>query len=167
MAGQADRRTPPSTVTQARRPTGTPAGGQYSTTPRTEAPTTLAGDSGRVDPSVAHRIPATELRRLLPGADPVHLPAVRSELARHLTTNGARGRPFTSWQEAWDDLTGAAHPRGPALRLRNVSCPGCGGRGFTTRHPSRNLARTGHPNVCGQCAGRRRTDVTLVAHSAL
>ncbi len=154
-------------MNQARRPTGIPAGGQFSTTPRTEVPTGLGARPGHADPSLAHHIPADELRALLPEAVPSHLPAARIELARHITARGDRGRPFTSWREAWDDLTGAAHPGGGALTLRSVTCPACRGRGVTTRNLSRNLARTGHPNVCGQCDGRRRTDVTLVARSAL
>lgn len=115
----------------------------------------------RLDPQVAHRIPASELIALVTsGRGQEYLSDLRVLLARQIQAGHVR-RPCATWQDAWNDLTGAAAHRPGRLTLHGVRCPTCHGRGFDTRHISRNLARTGNPTVCGECRGSRRATVNL------
>ena len=152
-------------MTQARRPVGVSDGGQFATQPKAEPELGLTPD--RLTAEVAHRVEASQLLQLLPGASQRHLPDVRRELARTIQAGPGRGRRYTTWQDAWNELAEVDHRGHGLVRLASVACPGCNGRGFDTRHPGRNLARTGHPAICGQCSGRRRTSVSLPARRAI
>jgi hypothetical protein len=119
----------------------------------------------RLNPSVAHHLDAHVLMDLLPHEDSRYLPDVRRALAQHI--DRGRREQFTTWQDAWNDLTRAAPHREGQLCLRGVSCPTCSGRGFDTRHPGRSLSVTGSPFLCARCGGNRHSDVTLRARQAL
>lgn len=146
------------------------ATGRFGTTARTEPvavnlePT--AASPRPLDPAVAHHIDARTLLGLLPYVDQRHLSSIRIELARHIQAGGTRRERLTTWQGAWNDMTGATDRRDGQLRLRNVACSQCHGKGFDVRHPGRNLARTGSPSICGECRGSRRSDVTVRARFA-
>lgn len=154
---------------QPRTPKGQPTGGQFAATERPEPAVQLdspAPRPGRLDPAVAHHVDTHTLLRLLHGADQRHLHDIRLQLARHIQAGNGRGRPYPTWQDAWNDLTGADTRSHGQLRLTNVPCPVCNGRGFDTRHAARNLARTGHAAICGECMGRRRANLTVTAYRA-
>jgi hypothetical protein len=147
-----------------REPQGQPSGGRFAETPRTEPDVALGTVPRRLDPAVAHHLDHATLRRVLPNANQAHLADSRQELARHIA--GRSHRPFATWQDAFNDLTGATPGRDGSLRLSNVACTGCRGKGFDVRHPGRNLARTGNASICGECIGRRRTNVNVRARYA-
>src|SRR5665647_3045370 len=145
----------------ARQPAGTPAGGQFTATAQNE-PAVELGTPRRLDPAVAHMIDGRTLAHLMPGGDQLYFPDVRRELAQHIAASAPRAR-FGTWQDAWNDMT--ANGQRP-IRLPSATCPQCRGKGFSTRNVARNLTRTGHPAMCGECMGRRRTSVTLQARAA-
>lgn len=152
---------------QPRAPKGQPTGGQFSAAARDEPSIELAAGTYRpVDPAVAHQLDARTLLGLLDRPDQRHLHDIRLELARRISAGPRRGQRYATWQDAWNDLAQVDSRGHGQIRLTNVPCPGCNGRGFDARHVARNLARTGNPAVCGQCTGRRRTNITLPARRA-
>lgn len=153
---------------QPRAPKGQPAGGQFTTTGRDEPAVELAAAPApvRLDPAAAHHIDARTLLGLMGRPDQRHLSDLRLLLARQIQAGTGRGRPYTRWQDAWNDLA-AVDSRGHGqIRLNNVACPACNGRGFNTRHVARNLSRTGNPSICGECMGRRRANVNMQVRRA-
>ena len=157
-------------VDRAREPDGQPGGGRFAETARPEATGVhLDRPAPRLDPAVAHHIDGRTMLGLLPHVSQQHLSTIRLELARHIQTRYGRAS-FATWQDAWNDMTGATPVRDGTLRLRNVTCSQCHGKGFDVRHPGTNLARTGNASICGECRGRRRTTVTVrvrFAHPAV
>lgn len=120
----------------------------------------------RLDPAVAHHIDTRTLLGLMHHPAQRHLHDIRQLLARQIQAGAGRGRPYSRWQDAWNDLTGADGRGNGQLRLANVPCPACSGRGVDTRHVARNLSRTGNPAICGECMGRRRANVTVQVRRA-
>lgn len=104
---------------------------------------------------VIHYLDARHLLTLLPYLDQSDLHEIRNEFARFVD-GAARRSPFTSWQEAWNAWTGAHPDRPGQIEYTPARCHTCGGKGWNTRTVSRNLARTGHPAICGDCRGSRR-----------
>lgn len=103
-----------------------------------------------VDPRIAHNMDSRILLRLLPHVDQSLLYDVRREFA--LALSSRQGRQVATWQEGWNLFTGATAHRPGFIRLM-TKCKSCSGRGFTHRHVSRNLSRTGNPYACGECGG--------------
>lgn len=112
-----------------------------------------------LDPQVAHLIDARHLLSLLPHLSQTDLDTIRREFAMHISTQRGRTR-YATWQDAWNAWTGATPHRPGQITYTPHRCPTCHGRGFDHRHPGRNLARTGHPMICGDCRGNRRGQST-------
>lgn len=104
-----------------------------------------------IDARTAHLIDARHLVMLVPHLGQQHFNQVREELAHHIQVS--RSRDFDTWQEAWNDWTGARPERPGHIRFRTRRCPACNGRRIDHRHAARNLARTGNPMICGECRG--------------
>lgn len=107
-----------------------------------------------VDPRTAHLIDARVLFSLLPNVNQADLWTIRQAFARYLSTR--RAQRAETWQEAWNQWSGATSGRLGNIEYRTPRCRECKGRGFETRRMARNLARTGSPVVCGECHGSRR-----------
>jgi hypothetical protein len=93
--------------------------GRFGTMNRAEAVgTVLTAEkpTGPLDPEIADRIPDADLLALMPRVDRQHLSAVRRELARHIA-DAPGSSPLTSWQSAWNGLTGARPTLPGTLRL--------------------------------------------------
>lgn len=92
--------------------------GQFGTMSRGEAVGTVltAEPQTPLDPEIADRIPDADLLALMPRVDRRHLSAVRHELARHIA-DAPGSSPLTSWQSAWNELTGARPTLPGTLRL--------------------------------------------------
>ncbi|MGV8847825.1 hypothetical protein [Tessaracoccus sp.] len=97
-----------------------------------------------LDPAVAHHIDARTIMSLTSYLDSADLPEIRMLLARRIQIGSRRGARFTTWQEAWNDLTGATENRGGILSYTPPRCKTCHGRRFVTRTGS----------VCHACMGR-------------
>ncbi len=93
----------------------------------------------------AHALDDPHLLRLVPGANPADLDSIRQELARFII---GRRPAFSSWQEAWNELTG---PRS-SVSYRPAVCPECRGRGAEAIGPT---SRTGMA-ACPECHGSGR-----------
>lgn len=114
-----------------------------------------------LDPRIAHLMDARILLGLLPHVDQSHLWEIRREFARALTASNVR--QSETWQEAWNMWTSATPERPGQVRYTPARCTECHGRGFSHRNISRNLARTGHPGVCGGCRGTRKGTSQVIA----
>lgn len=104
-----------------------------------------------VDPRIAHIIDARLLYAHLIRADQSDLHQIRQDFARYLTSR--QGREAATWQDAWNQWTGATAPRMGGSITILTKCKRCHGRGFTQRNAAHNLSRTGHPMGCGGCGG--------------
>lgn len=101
------------------------------------------------DPRIAHQIDGRTLLALLPYVDQSHLPEIRQQFGRFLSSR--RGLTHPTWQAAWNDWTGATPHRAGTIEFRPSRCGTCHGRNVTTRNISRNISRTGSPYMCGDC----------------
>lgn len=109
-----------------------------------------------LDPRIAHHIDARILLAHLHQASQSDLFEIRREFARYLTTRRTPRGTEESWQDAWNEWTGATPHQPGQVRFHTPRCPECKGRGFSTRNVARNFARTGNPYVCPECRGTRR-----------
>lgn len=99
------------------------------------------------------RIPSTRLASALPHLRPFD--AIASDVRREFAAwAGGSRAAFTSWQEAWNDWTGAQPQRPGWVRL-TVICPQCHGRTLAVHR--------GIPDLCRRCYGRRRLHIREVA----
>lgn len=110
------------------------------------------------DPWQVIRANPSLLGDLLDRAGHDYLHDVQRAVALHARS---QRRPVVTWQEALNDLTGATAQRAGVLRLSNVRCPACHGKGWSTRNVVQNLTRTGNQMICGECRGSRSASVTV------
>lgn len=98
----------------------------------------------RLDPAVAHHLDARAILALTPHLNQDDMREIRQMLARRIQSGSRRGARFTTWQEAWNDLTGADERHGGFLSYTPTRCKRCHGRKFDTRTGS----------ICPDCMGR-------------
>jgi hypothetical protein len=120
-----------------------------------------------VDPQVAYAIDSRVLLRLLPHADGRLLDDVRRAFASYLDGRLRRADRPGTWQQGWNEWTGARERSPGRLRLPAARCRDCR-HGVSARNVGRNLTRTGHAMVCGTCRGTGRgSGVDLLAVHAV
>lgn len=101
-----------------------------------------------------HSLPTAVLGAALPQLRPLErddLQEVRTTFTRWLQGNRVQ---FASWQQAWNDWTGATPGRAGCVSFNRVRCPNCHGRRYDARHGT----------MCRTClTSRRWRQVTTVA----
>lgn len=107
-----------------------------------------------IDPRIAHTIDARTLLAALPNASQPDLFTIRGEFARYLS--GAARAGHATWQDAWNAWTGASPVQAGRIAYTTARCTVCHGRRYNLRNVSRNMARTGRPDVCAECMGTGR-----------
>lgn len=113
-----------------------------------------------LNPQIAYRLDARILLTHLHRVSQTDLRDLQGDFARYLTTREAAHH--TTWQDAWNAFTGAQPNRTVQIRFTPSRCTTCSGRGFSTRHIARSIARTGSPYICPDCRGSRRGQPTTV-----
>lgn len=94
-----------------------------------------------------HLVDSRQLMMLVRGRVPVadvHA-EVRQALSRHASSSRVR---FDTWQDAWNDLTGASPGSVGTLRLTPSRCLDCRGRRWMVDR------RLGRVDACRACRGR-------------
>ena len=88
-----------------------------------------------------------QLRQLTPGHGSLDFDLIIREVAA-----AARRRPARSWQDAWNDVSGATPTRPGLIRFwAHVRCPRCHGKQIDMR-----TAR-----ACTECVGRGRVHTNI------
>lgn len=116
----------------------------------------LAPLRGRALVDAIRRVEPRLLLRAVRRIDPSDLTELRSTWALW-----AQSRSFASLPAAWAAFVQAG---GGRVEFRASRCRQCGGRRFSAASVPRNLARTGHAVVCGECRGTGQGQ--LVRHAA-